>query len=187
MKKFFKWLWYNKEQLGSILYNAALLALSQFAIWTDTIATVFPAMPAEVVLPVNIVVCVASVAFTALTVRNVCVKYGLSSLDTIDAVLAERAEISASKLSPEQKQVYRGYLTTLNETLTKAKKELQAIEAEFAKLTILHNADSTLVPDYNSKALTYQSKIAGSNEAIASLEGKIAQFKALLSGKTIEQ
>lgn len=183
MKKFFKWLWYNKEQLGSILYNVVLLALSQFAIWTDTLTTIFPVMSPTAALVINIVACVASVAFTVLTVRNVCVKYGLSSLDTINEVLAERAAVQASKLSPEQKQVYRGYIATLNDALAKAKRDLQLVEAEFNKLNILYEADNSLVPDFTKKTLTYQQQIAAGKDAVANIEGKIAQFKALLSGK----
>ena len=37
IKKFFKWLWYNKEQLLAILYNAVMLGFAEFLMWSKTI------------------------------------------------------------------------------------------------------------------------------------------------------
>ena len=188
MKKVFKWIWYNKEQLLSIAYQVVLLALANVILFTDAFSAITTlyfgvSMP----LWVKIIVVVAALALTALSVRNVIVKYGLSSLETIEAVLQERAEAKANKLSPEQKQVYKGYITTLNDTLSKAKKELQTVEQEFTKLTLLHNADNSLVVDYTTKSLTYQKKIAADKETIANLETKLAHFKALLSGQQVSK
>ena len=184
MKKVFKWIWYNKEQLLSITYQVILLALANIILFTDAfnaVITFYLGVP----LPfwVKITAVVLALALTALSVRNVIVKYGLSSLETIDTVLAEKAEAKANKLTAEQKQIYKGYISTLNDTLTKAKKELQAVEEEYTKLTVLYNADNSLVADFTTKTVTYQKKIASDKENIATLETKIAHFKALLSGQ----
>lgn len=188
MKKVFKWIWYNKEQLLSIAYQVVLLALANIVLFTDTfnaLITFYLGVPLP--LWVKIVAVVLALVLTALSVRNVVVKYGLSSLDTIDAVLKEKAEAKANKLSPEQKKIYKGYISALTDTLSKAKKDLQVVEQEFTKLTVLYNADNSLVADYTTKTLTYQKKIASDKENIVNLETKIAHFKALLSGQTVSK
>ena len=183
MKKFFKWVWYNKEQLGSIAYSVAILALSQAAIWTDLVAAFLPMLPPTGVLVVEIAICLLSIGFTALTVRNVCVKYGLSSLDTIDKVLAEKAEVKANKLTAEQKKQLKKYIATLQKTLNQAKAEHDEAERELAEIATLYSADSTLVPDYARKKAELTTKINHAAAVIANVETKIAAYKAQLDGK----
>lgn len=183
MKKFFKWVWYNKEQLGSIAYSAAILVLSQMAIWTDLIAAFLPMLPPTGVLAVEITICVLSVAFTALTVRNVCVKYGLSSLDTIDAELAKRAQEAQNKLTAEQKKQLKQYIATLQKTLGQAKADHDKAETELAEISTLYNADNSLVPDYARKKAELTAQISRAAAVIANVETKIAAYKAQLDGK----
>ena len=186
MKKFFKWFWYNKEQLGSILYNVAILALSQVAIWTDLVAAFLPMLPPAAVIAVKVTICVLSVAFTALTVRNVCVKYGLSSLDTIDKVLAERAESAMNKLTPEQKKTLKAYIATLQQTLAQTKAEREEAEKALAEITTLFNADNSLVTNYAQLSAELNAQIAQAQTVTANVEAKIADYKAQLAGKTLE-
>ena len=183
MKKFFKWLWYNKEQLFSILYNIALMVLSQIAVWTDLVSAIMPVKSPTAVIIVKVIICALSIAFTALTVRNICVKYGLSSLDTIDKVLAERAEVAASKLTDEQKKTIKSYITTLQNTLSQAKTELTTAEKALAEITTLFNADNSLVADYSIRKAALDKKIAHSNAVISNVEAKIAEYKSQLDGK----
>ena len=183
MKKFFKWVWYNKEQLFSILYSVALMALSQMAIWTGLVTAVLPQLPATAVLVVKAVICGLSLVFTALTVRNVCVTYGLSSLDTIDKVLAERAKEAANKLTPEQKKVVKSYISTLTTAANQAKADLAAAEKALNEITTLFNADSSLVANYNQKKTDLSRQIENSKALIANVEKRIADYKAQLSGK----
>lgn len=185
MKKFFKWAWYNKEQLFSIAYSIALLALSQMAIWTDLVASLLPALSPVAVIIVKIAVCVISLAFTALTVRNVCVTYGLSSLDTIDRVLAERAEAETRKLTPEQKKTLKAYISTLQNTLNQTRAELTEAEKALAEVTALYNADNTLVANYSQRKSELTAKVARCNAVIANVESKIADYKAKLDGKNV--
>lgn len=186
MKKFFKWVWYNKEQLFAIAYNVALLALSQLAIWTDAVMALMPALPPAGAIAVKVIIGVLSVGFTALTVRNVCVKYGLSSLDTIDQVLAEKAAEAANKLTPEQKKTIKSYIATLQTTLDKARTDLATAEKALAEITALFNADSTLVANYSGRKAELAREIDRSNAVIANVEGKIAEYKAQLSGKNVK-
>lgn len=188
MKKIFKWIWYNKEQLLSIAYQVVILALANVLLFTDAFnALISFYIGVPLPLWVKIVAMSLALVLTILSVRNVVVEYGLSSLDTIDAVLKERAEAKASKLSPEQKKIYKGYISTLNESLAKARKELQSVEEEFTKLTVLYNADNSLVTNYAAQTQSYEKQIASDKENIVNLEAKIAHFKALLSGQTLEQ
>lgn len=184
MKKFFKWLWYNKEQLFSILYSVAIIAFSQLAIWTDLVFTIFPELTATPALIVKVTAGVLSVAFTALTVRNVCVPYGLSSLDTIDQHLAKKAEEAASKLSPERKKELKSFIATLQTQLGKARTDLAAAEKALAEITTLYNADSSLVRDYHMRKNDLDNQITRSNAVIANVEAKIADYKAQLEGKS---
>lgn len=184
MKKFFKWLWYNKEQLGSILYSAAIITLSQIVIWKDLLWVVLPILPATGSTVVKVAIGLLSVGFTVLTVRNVCVKYGLSSLDTIDKVLAEKAQAATNKLTTEQKKALKANITTLQQTLEKNKAELTEHEKTLAEITTLFTADSTLVPDYARKKAELNAHVAHVTAVIANIEAKIAEYKAQLDGKT---
>ena len=183
MKKFIKWVWYNKEQLFSILYSVALMALSQMAIWTGLVTAILPQLPTTAVVVIKAVICGLSLAFTALTVRNVCVTYGLSSLDTIDKVLNERAKDAANKLTPEQKKTIKSYITTLNSAATQAKNDLAAAEKALAELTTLFNADSSLVVNYSQRKTDLNRQIDNFKALIANVEKRIADYKAQLSGK----
>lgn len=183
MKKFIKWVWYNKEQLLSIAYNVVVIALANFLMWSDLLNGVVESfVGAQGVLAVKIVAIVISVAFAALTVRNVCVTYGLSSLDTIDKVLADKAAAAEKALTPEQKKQYKAYIATLQTALEKAKAEVATAKTELEKITALYNADNSLVTDFVVKRATYEKKIAASEAVVANIEGKIAEYKAFLNG-----
>ena len=184
MKKFFKWMWYNKEQLFSILYSVALMALSQMAIWTDLVASFLPELSPTAVTITQVAICVVSVAATALTVRNICVTYGLSSLDTINKVLSERAEAAAGKMSPDQKKTLKSYIATLQNTLTQAKADIAVAEKALAEVETLFSADPSLVANYPSRKAELSNKIAQSKAVITNVEAKIADYKAKLDGKT---
>lgn len=182
MKKFFKWVWYNKEQLLSIAYNVILIALANMLMFTDVLNGFVIAMAGtQSAIWVKVSAIVVAVLFTALTVRNVCVKYGLSSLDTIDEELAKRAEAAENKLTSAEKTTYKTYVSTLNETLKKAKDELATAESELARITALYNADNTLVADYVTKKQAYEKKIAANKAVVTNLEQKIADYKAIIS------
>lgn len=187
MKKFFKWLWYNKEQLFSIAYSVAIIAFTQFVIWTDLLSAIFPELAATPALVVKIIAGVFSVAFTVLTVRNVCVPYGLSSLDTIDKHLAKKAEEAASKLSPERKKELKSYISTLQATLSHAKTDLATAEKALAEITTLYNADSSLVMNFSARKKQLDDQIAQVNAVIANVETRIAEYKAELEDKNIKQ
>ena len=182
MKKFFKWVWYNKEQLLSILYNVVLVGLANFVLLTDALDGVIgvEAMP----LWVKICVAVVSLALTALTVRNVVVKYGLSSLTTIDNILKEKAEASARKLTPEQKEQYKVYLNVLYASLNNKKDELKKCTTELATITALFEADNLLVPNFVSTKTELESTIKSCETTIENINGKIDIYKGILSGKT---
>ena len=181
MKKFFKWVWYNKEQLLSILYNVVLVGLANFVMLTDALNGVLgvEVMP----LWTKISVAVVSLALTALTVRNVVVTYGLSSLTTIDNILEERAEASARKLTPEQRKQYKGYLNVLHKSLEAKKDELKKCTTELAKITALFEADSLLVPNFASTKTELESTIKSCEATIENINGKIATYKGILSGE----
>ena len=181
MRKFFKWVWYNKEQLFSIAYSIMLMVLSQIATWTDAINSIFPNLMGTGLIVTKIVVGVLSIALTALTVRNICVKYGLSSLNTIDKVLSERAAEAAKKLSPEQKKTIKNEITTLQMALSNAKKGLTDNEKALAQMITLHNADVNLVHDYDGKKKAYEEKIAEYKTIVSNLEKKLANCKAQLN------
>jgi membrane protein implicated in regulation of membrane protease activity len=181
MKKFFKWLWYNKEQLFSILHNIAVILITNLLMFTDVLAGVIGVC----VLPlyVKLIVLAVSLAATVLTVRNVVSKYGLSSLDTIDKELAMRAEAKANKLTDEQKKTLKSYIATLQTTLNKAKEELTTAEKALAEITTLFNADRSLVVNYPARKAELDKTIAQSNAVIANVEAKIAEYKSQLDGK----
>lgn len=183
IKNFFKWIWYNKEQLGSILYNIALIALANFAVFTDSIQgmlgiEVFP-------LWAKIVIAVVVVAFTVLNVRCVVVKYGLSSLGTINEHLAKKAAEKAEKLTPEQKAQYKAYISILNKELDSAKAKLDGYVAEYEKLVARHNADASLVPNFANIKADFDSKIKVEQVSIDNITAKISAYKGILKGKIV--
>lgn len=187
MKKFFKWIWYNKEQLLSIAYNVAVIVAVNFLMWTDLLNGFFESfVGAEGMLVGKITALALSVLFAALTVRNVCVKYGLSSLNTIDNVLKQKAEAAEKKLTPEQKKSYKASIAILQDALAKANTELKNAEIDLEKITALYNADTTLVTDFVVKRQTYEKKIAASKAVVTSLEGKISVYKSVLNGNSTE-
>lgn len=189
MKKVFKWIWYNKEQLGSIIYSAITLVLSNFVMWTDTFGE-YVDMAAELPvfasigggMAVKVAILVLAIGGTALSIRNTCVKYGLSSLDTIDKVLAERAAKKQNKLTAEQKKEYKNLISVLKSELVKVTNDVKTAETELAKITEIYNADNSLVSDFVIKRQTYEKKIATSKANIISIEEKIAEYKAILGG-----
>lgn len=185
MKKFFKWLWYNKEQLLSIVYNVIIIAFANLAMFTDALAGIvgIGVMP----LYAKIIVAVVSLAFTVLTVRNVVVKYGLSSLDTIDAHLAKKAEEAANKLTPEQKKALKSAISTLQTNVNKAITDKTSALKTLSEITALFNADSTLVPDYGAQKQALERDITKATATIDSLEVKIVEYKAQLSGKSVNK
>lgn len=195
LKNFFKWIWYNKEQLVSIIYNAVALIAANFVIWTDTINeyiapvalnTHFSAFAGfigvEALMLVKIISIVLSVAFAILTVRNICVKYGLSSLETIDKVLAERAEQKKNKLTSAQKKQYKEIIATLNTELKKVTTAEAEAEAELEKITNIYNADSSLVTDFVVKKQTLERNIAHDKATINNIKNKISECKEILNG-----
>lgn len=185
MKNFFKWMWYNKEQLASIAFNVLVLALTNVLLFTNYFDGLFAVYAGTTTaLVIKIVAAVLGVLFTALTVRNTCVKYGLSSLETIDAVLAERAEIASHKLTPEQKKTIKSYIATLQNTLEKAKEELATAETALAEITALFNADPSLVENYAIRRAGLVKQIEHCKTVVQNIENKIAEYKAQLDGKT---
>lgn len=184
MKKVFKWIWYNKEQLLSIVYNVAIITFANFLMWTDMLnGLIEPVAGAGGALAIKIVAIVASVLFAALDVRNVCVKYGLSSLATIDEILATRATEVKHKLTPEQKATYKNSIATLRKALEKEMVELLTAEDELKKMTTLYEADASLVANYATQCAEFEKKIATIKPVIANIESKIAEFEAKLSGE----
>lgn len=184
MKKTFKWIWYNKEQLLSIVYNVVIIVLTNFLMWTDLLNGFFEGLVgAQGILIIKIAALVLSLMFTALTVRNICVKYGLSSLSTIDAELEERAKKKASKLTPEQKKTLKGYINSLQSALATAKNELSTAEAALANMTALFNASNSLVKDYASRKAELEKKIDHNKGVVENIESKIAEYKSQLDGK----
>lgn len=195
LKNFFKWIWYNKEQLVSIIYNAVALIAANFVIWTDTINeyiapvainTHFSAFAGfigvDALMLVKIISIVLSVGFAILTVRNICVKYGLSSLETIDKVLAERAAKKQNKLTSEQKKKYKEMITTLKTELKKATADEAEAEAELEKITNVHNVEGSLVPDYVMKKQILERNIESKKAIINNINNKISECKEILNG-----
>ena len=189
MKKFFKWIWYNKEQLVSIIYSIIIIAITNVAVWTDTLngytATlaqipVFASIGGE--LAVRITAVALAVGGVVLTIRNVCVKYGLSSLETIDEELAKRAAKKANKLTSEQKKRYKTLISTLQTEREKVVADVANAETELAKITDIYNADHFLVTDYITKRQTFEKKINHGKAAINSIDEKIVEYKAIISG-----
>ena len=188
MKKFFKWVWYNKEQLLSIAFHAVMLAVTNVLMFTgcfDGLLAAYAGTP--VATGIKIGAAVLGVLFTALTKRNVCVKYGLSSLETIDAVLAERAEAASHKLTSEQKKTVKSYIATLQTTLNQAKTELATAEKALAEITTLFNADSSLVPNYLNRKADLVKEIDRAKAVVANVEKKIEAYKAQLGGKSTDE
>lgn len=181
IKKFFKWLWYNKEQLGAIIYNVIAIAIANFVMFTDSLNGIFGI--AEIPLWAKISVCVVSVLFTALTVRDVVCKYGLSSLGTINEHLAKKAEEKANKLTKEQKAQYKSYIDILKKELATAKTSLDALKAELAKLVERHNADASLVPNFATIKAELEAKIKTEQVAFDNINAKFNNYKGILSGK----
>ena len=79
MKKVFKWLWYNKEQLVSIIYNVIIIALTNFVVWTDTLNGYVEALAQIPVfayiggdMAVKVTAVVLAVGGVILTIRNIC-------------------------------------------------------------------------------------------------------------------
>lgn len=184
MKKIFKWIWYNKEQLLSIGYNVVVIVLTNFLMWTDILNGFFEGfVGAQGILIIKVAALVLSLMFTALTVRNICVKHGVSSLTTIDAYLEEKAKIKASKLTPEQKKTLKGYINSLQSALATAKNELSTAEASLAEITALFNADNSLVRDYAARKADFEKTINYKKGVVESIESKIAEYKSQLDGK----
>ncbi len=184
MKKFLKWVWYNKEQLLSIAFNVIVIALANifmFTGWLDGIIALYAGTTIALIL--KIAAAVLGVGFTALTVRNVCVKYGLSSLATIDQVLEERAQAAANKLTPEQKTTLRAYISALESKLEGAQAELTKAEASLLEINALYNVDRNLVANYSSKKTELERSIAQSKSVITNVEAKLVDYRAQLAGK----
>lgn len=183
VKKFFKWVWYNKEQLGSIAFSAILYAATIYlTVWGELGATVIAWFP-DNWTAINIVrVAIAAVAFllTVLTIRNTCVKYGLSSLKTIDAVLTERAEAAAKRLPPEAKKEVKQALGVLKAQLQTLESRLYEITTEFNKVKCLHDAVASMVPDYAAKAAAFDKEKAQLDASIATLKAKIEELAGSL-------
>ena len=187
MKKFFKWVWYNKEQLLSIAFNTVVLALTNVMIFTNSFDGFLAAYAGTpVATAIKIGAAVLGVLFTALTIRNVCVKYGLSSLATIDAVLAERAADAATKLTPEQKKQLKSYIATLETTRDQTAAALADAEKVLADMVILYNADPTLVPNYNTRKAEIDKQITHYKSTLENVDRKIGDYKAQLAGKKPE-
>ena len=178
-KNFFKWLWYNKEQMGSILFNALVLIASQYLIWTKQITDIFH-VEGRALLVLEIVIGVVAVLGTALTIRNTCVKYGLSSLATIDNVLAERAEEAAKQLTPEQRKTIKANIGVLSEKLNTFKNELAEKTAAYEKIKCLHDADASLVEGYEAETAQYNKLKLSLEKVIATLETKIKEYNDAL-------
>lgn len=189
MKKVFKWLWYNKEQLGSIIYSAITLGLSNIAMWTDTFSEYINAAAELPVfaniggaMAVKVAAIVLAVGGTALSIRNTCVTYGVSSLETIDKVLAERAAKKKNKLTAEQKKMYKEMIATLKDEAAKVVEATAEATAELEKITSIHNADASLVPDYVVRKQQLERRIASNKATAANIENKMADYKAILKG-----
>ena len=184
MKNFFKWLWYNKEQLLSIVFNVIAITIANILMFTgyfDGLIVSYAGTPTATAL--KVVAAVLGVLFTALTVRNVCVKYGLSSLDTIDKVLEERAQSAANKLTSEQKKTLKAYISALDSKLKDAQAELAKAEANLVELNALYNVDRGLVANYANKKADLEKVIAQTKTVIANVTSKITEYKAQLAGK----
>ena len=189
MKKVFKWIWYNKEQLGSIIYSAITLGLSNVVMWTDTFSEYIDAAAQLPVfaniggaMAVKVAAIVLAVGGTALSIRNTCVTYGVSSLETIDKVLAERSAQKKNKLTAEQKKKYKEMVATLKEELAKIHEAEATTTAELEKIISVHSADASLVPDYVVKKQTLERKIASQKATATNIENRIADYKAILKG-----
>lgn len=179
VKKFFKWVWYNKEQLGSIAFSAILYAATIYlTVWGElgnAVITWFPDNWTAINI-VRVSIAVVALLLTVLTIRNTCVKYGLSSLGTIDQVLTERAQAAAAKLSPEAKKVIKQNLAVLNGQLNTLKSRLSEITGEFNKAKCLHDAVASLVPDFAAKSAAFEKEKASLDAQIATLEAKIKEL-----------
>lgn len=184
MKKFFKWVWYNKEQLLSIAFNVFALALANIAMFTGWLDGLFVAQDPTTTLVVKIAAAVLGGAFTALSVRNTCVKYGLSSLATIDSVLAEKAQATANKLTPEQKKTLKTSIHTIKAKIEVEKAALATAEAALVELNALYSADPSLAQNYNKDKPELEKTIAQSKKVIDNATTKLTEYKAQLAGKT---
>ena len=183
MKKFFKWVWYNKEQLGSIAFSAIVYAVTIYLTCMGELSGLLWSRMGDNLTKIYIVkgvVMGVAALLTILTIRNTCVKYGLSSLGTIDRVLAEKAEAAAQKLSPEAKKLIKQNLAVLNNQLRTLKARLSEISGEYNKIKCLHDTVASLVPDYATKAAAYEKESASLTEQITTLEAKIKELTETL-------
>lgn len=156
-----------------------MLVASQYLIWTKQITDIFH-LQGKALIIVEVIIGAIALLGTILTIRNTCVKYGLSSLDTIDKVLNERAEEAAKALTPEQKKLIKTNIAVLTDKLTTLKRELQEKTANYEKLKCLHDADASLVENYEVETASYNKMKLSLDKAIATLETKIKEYTETL-------
>lgn len=178
VKKFFKWLYFNKCTITNIVVSIACVSFVNFmSLWgyLDRYQ-IFRTNP----VLFKIIIGVGGVLWTALSVFCSINKLGAENLSEIDARLQAKANEKLSRLTPEQRKLVKENIKNLQEQLNKLKVESDGAMKIVQSFTVLKSIEGF---DVSNQVESYEKAcaiVSNNSSLITKLENEIAILKGKL-------
>ena len=178
VKKFFKWLYFNKCTITNIVVSIACVAFVNFmSLWgyLDRYQ-IFQTNP----VLFKVIIGVGGVLWTALSVFCSINKLGAENLSEIDARLQAKANEKLSRLTPEQRKLVKENIKNLQEQLNKLKVESDGAMKKVQSFTVLKSIEGF---DVSNQVESYEKAcaiVSNNSSLITKLENEIAILKGKL-------
>lgn len=178
VKKFFKWLYFNKCTITNIIVSIVCVAFVNFmSLWgyLDRYQ-VFQANP----ILFKIIIGVGGILWTVLSIFCSINKLGAENLSEIDARLQAKANEKLSRLTPEQKKFVKENIKELQQALNQLKLEYDSAMKTVQSYTVLKGIEGFDVSNQEEGYQKAMVTLSVNKPLIDKAENEIAVLKGKL-------
>ena len=178
LKSALKWLWGNKCTLFTTICNVCIVVIANFMALTEYIYR-FNIL-AENKMVIQIAVPALSILWGVIDLYTTYSKRGCESLEELNAIAQEKAELKANKLTKEQKQTLKAQLAKLKGLLAPKEEQMAKAIKRLEEIETLINFGCATIEEQNEK-IQLNKNIALQNPAVETLKKQIASIEEKLS------
>lgn len=178
VKEFFKWLWYNKLEIGDILFTLLMAFGINYALFNEYIYSRFSVLESQ--KWIKWLGLLATLIYTFIDVWATISRLGINSLEEIDELIEAKNEKKLKQLPTSTKKLVKEKLSTFENELISNKRKLKDVEKAIVDLESILKLNIGSQEDM-TKYTALQNEKSYLDNAIANIEQEITKYQNVLN------